>query len=902
MKIVFFSHDDELEEFLQDAQTSADVVMTDAYKDAEAEVEDALDEEIPVALFLDFDTSRKDSEKLNKHYLKNKDVSRIVFTESMSVKELKKHQDSKLGADAYMRKPLGAEAISEILQDLGVADEAVFEYESDDLFDSIPAGSDSEPMSDEDSSSQSNVNFSAAEMKMDTHVRYQLDRHNLQSDHSFDFKGETNVRIQKIFDGVLGDVKSVHDVPGEEESFDDNDYEIETNINSDDEPVSAVDAEGEADASDSIVFDFGENSDTSEVDAPPGEVMAQNDESEDSENTFDVLEQMESEREASLVGYRPPALDATGDIEIPDEFRTAAAESDDSEDILAELTADEDEEGLDLSSESEDGALEFAMPEGEELPDGASEEADENALSFDVGDSDDLVIGEDDANDAASDLAAEATEGGMDLAMDEDEGALEFSSGEDESDDAALDTSGDAEEVGGLDLGDDAGDLELGSDDATEGDDLLASSSEDDDDFGALDLGDEDDEEVEKTVVMSADDGALNFDMGGEAASEEAEEPRMDTADIDFDADLSASELDGVSEDEMLADAGEVNLDDALSGVTEESLEEFDYTGAGIETGEGSEDEFSGLEDLGASEVGETTDPTMLANVVNEDATLSEFNEFNIPGSEESDGAEAIDDFLAEEEFTPVAENVEVEVEEELSTQAKPVATPVPTRTSAASDPILVQTYAQEEMVRHQGLIKQLREEREDLLKQITDLKTSLRLAESENLGLRAELDELKIEKNIMKKRSQQEIEEMRYGLKLADEKREIFEERARKVQKEFDKLNHKVRIDFNTVKQREKELEGQLELLKMDSRSQVESRDKKILELKRKIDALEFNMENAHIKEQKSKEDKIKLEEKLHKVMKTLRSSIKVMEDDLEIDNLLGESYDSSSEGEASE
>lgn len=894
MKIVFFSHDDELEEFLQDAQTSADVVMTDAFKDAVAEVEDALDEELPVALFLDFDTSRKDSEKLNKQYLKNKEVCRIVFTESMSVKELKKHQDSKLGANAYMRKPLGAEAISELLQDLGLADEAVFDYESDELFDSIPVGSESSAdENEESSSSHSGVDFSAAEMKMDTHVRYQLDRHNLQSDQVFDFKSEANIRIQAIFDSALGQADEL----GEQEEQE-SDYEIETNL-ADEQGLDVLEDSEHGDADESIVFDFAESSDTEEVDAPEGELMTQHDDSDESENTLDVLEQMESDREASLVGYRPPTLEPTGDIEIPDEFRKAAAKSEeDSEDLLASMVEEDNSEV--------DGGLEFAMPDGSPASEDEAnslelgDSEDEGDLSFDITENDDLALGDENGGEELSMDAA--SDPGMDLSMDDDGGALEFSSSDEFE---AADDAETSEEVGGLDLGEDGGDLELGA-----GDDDAATE---DDDFGALDLSESDDEEIEKTVVMSGDDGALNFDMGAEAEANEApSEEYMDTSDVNFSSDLSESDLEGVEDEELLAGGEEVNLDDALSGVTEESLEEFDYTGADLEAGaELDEDEFSDL--IGSEAPSEGTDPTILASITDEDATLNDFNEFQVPASDDSEASleASEDELLGDDDFAELSgEGADFSATSAIKDeQALGASAPVarssssrPAQTRASSDPILVQTYAEEEMVRHQGLIKQLREEREDLLKQITDLKTSLRLAESENLGLRAELDELKIEKSIMKKRSLQELEEMRYSLKLADEKREIFEERARKIQKEFDKLNHKVRIDFNTVKQREKELEGQLELLKMDSRSQVESRDKKILELKRKIDALEFNMENAHIKEQKSKEDKIKLEDKLHKVMKTLRSSIKVMEDDLEIDNLLGESYDSSSEGEATE
>jgi hypothetical protein len=50
--------------------------------------------------------------------------------------------------------------------------------------------------------------------------------------------------------------------------------------------------------------------------------------------------------------------------------------------------------------------------------------------------------------------------------------------------------------------------------------------------------------------------------------------------------------------------------------------------------------------------------------------------------------------------------------------------------------------------------------------------------------------------------------------------------------------------VDIRRIRVREKELEGQLEILKKDSSALLHARDEKILELKRRIDLLEFNME----------------------------------------------------------
>lgn len=188
-----------------------------------------------------------------------------------------------------------------------------------------------------------------------------------------------------------------------------------------------------------------------------------------------------------------------------------------------------------------------------------------------------------------------------------------------------------------------------------------------------------------------------------------------------------------------------------------------------------------------------------------------------------------------------------------------------------------------EDSNRFQVTIRQLREERENLINQLKMLKGETRELEQDNLTLKAALDETKIEVSILRKRHMVELEDMKYRVSVNEEKKAMAIEAARLAESKREKLEQRVRIDFNQVKQREKELETKLEMLTIDVDSQVHSRDQKILELRRKIDALEFNMENVSIKEQKSEDDKRKLEDKLSKIMKTLRHSIKNLEDDID-------------------
>ena len=55
----------------------------------------------------------------------------------------------------------------------------------------------------------------------------------------------------------------------------------------------------------------------------------------------------------------------------------------------------------------------------------------------------------------------------------------------------------------------------------------------------------------------------------------------------------------------------------------------------------------------------------------------------------------------------------------------------------------------------------------------------------------------------------------------------EIVYEEVKQYQKEIERLNHKLRVDFTKSEATRKELESQLELHAMDSENQIKSRDK---------------------------------------------------------------------------
>lgn len=468
----------------------------------------------------------------------------------------------------------------------------------------------------------------------------------------------------------------------------------------------------------------------------------------------------------------------------------------------------------------------------------------------------------------------------------------------------------------GLSPEDGTGEFEIDAETLEEIEGLSADQSTEEVDMASDDI-ELDDTDLEFEDDVELEEGALEFDGGQDTI--EASVSGVDDAGEDLE--ISNFDPKSNSDDSISLQGDDLEFGDDLDlGIEESPSEEINETEADSSLAFGSSDEEIDLDE--ELDLGDITNPTIVAQTENvevadidlDDEDIAEFSaqgpleetltESETDLDEDLDFNEGVDDDLTfgasndTEEVTAATTiatdtgiDDDLEFESDDSEEDPTMQTVVAAKASTFSESPLphgqvLESLGQPELLRLQATIKQLREERSGLVSQVDDLKGSIRLLEQDKLTLKAELEESRIEVNILKKRHSEENEESRHRTRVLEEKKAFFEEKARTLQKEFDRLSQKVRIDFNKVKQREKELESQLELVTMDSQSQVKSRDMKILELKRKIDSLEFNMENATIREQKSRDDKVRLEERLSKIMKTLRGSIKLLEDDIDLDD----------------
>lgn len=163
--------------------------------------------------------------------------------------------------------------------------------------------------------------------------------------------------------------------------------------------------------------------------------------------------------------------------------------------------------------------------------------------------------------------------------------------------------------------------------------------------------------------------------------------------------------------------------------------------------------------------------------------------------------------------------------------------------------------------------IRRLELEKGSLEKDKIDLKRSFdqRRGELEDSQNQFEKIRLRYEKDIqaLKDRITKDIDE-----KLLEQVK------GRKKEEDLIELRKKVHLELVRVQSREKELQSQLDLVKMDSDSQIQNRENMILDLKRKIDLLQFDLEQAVDSEQRIKRDYKLLEEKLDGIMKKLRGA----------------------------
>ena|GEM_PF-1811003 len=176
-------------------------------------------------------------------------------------------------------------------------------------------------------------------------------------------------------------------------------------------------------------------------------------------------------------------------------------------------------------------------------------------------------------------------------------------------------------------------------------------------------------------------------------------------------------------------------------------------------------------------------------------------------------------------------------------------------------------TYAKEELAKSQNQIQEMALQNEDLFHQLDDLKRKYTELQAEQVhkgaSVRGELDAALLE------------------IKEKSDRLKLLESKLGDSAKQYDRLKDRVRVDIRKIRAREKELESKLEILRKDSETLIASRENKILDLKRKVDLLEFNYDVLQDKNAIERGNVQKANEKIERVLKVLRLALGMIESD---------------------
>lgn len=168
----------------------------------------------------------------------------------------------------------------------------------------------------------------------------------------------------------------------------------------------------------------------------------------------------------------------------------------------------------------------------------------------------------------------------------------------------------------------------------------------------------------------------------------------------------------------------------------------------------------------------------------------------------------------------------------------------------------------------------------------VKKLTTQLQSSTAKNQDLLTELDTLRRrdeqtrgELHEKEKRFQEDLVRLKNEYEDQIRRSSHVSHEAQELDRRREEWKDKVREDLKRIKLKERELENKYELLKRDTQALLDSKDKHVLELKRKNDALELEMESLEDRLRNATAAVSAVEAKKRRLIETLRLAITLLE-----------------------
>jgi len=133
-------------------------------------------------------------------------------------------------------------------------------------------------------------------------------------------------------------------------------------------------------------------------------------------------------------------------------------------------------------------------------------------------------------------------------------------------------------------------------------------------------------------------------------------------------------------------------------------------------------------------------------------------------------------------------------------------------------------------------------------------------------------IDAFEEEKSRTVEASNRELKDYKFKVKAKIDRAKLLEKNLKEASEEMGRLKDRVQVDIRKIRVREKELENRLEIMKKDAETLIASRENKIIELKRKLDLFEFNMDLLQHQYAREKELTQDLRARLDKASRAMR------------------------------
>lgn len=177
--------------------------------------------------------------------------------------------------------------------------------------------------------------------------------------------------------------------------------------------------------------------------------------------------------------------------------------------------------------------------------------------------------------------------------------------------------------------------------------------------------------------------------------------------------------------------------------------------------------------------------------------------------------------------------------------------------------------------------VKDLTAQHSQTAKDLSEAYKSQELLERDLKSKDEELNRVRIEFEVRLESLEQSKNALEFELQKKTDALKVLERRMREAVEETDRIREQVKLDIRKIRIRERELESKLEILRKDSEVLIYSRESKIIELKRKLDLMEYNFELLQEQLSKEKAYGVVLKERLEKAAQAMRVAEGVLDEE---------------------